>query len=234
MLRFSNVFAGLAAAMVAMHCSAADELARESRAVSGFNQVVLRGVGDLIIEQTGTESLVVEAERKVLGLLSSEVKGNVLYLDVRGPRMSTRYPVRYHLSVKALTGIRAEGSGNVAAGKLAAETLDIKLSGTGDFDVASFDGKSLSVRMDGAGSAAFGGGGVSTQTVVLDGAGDYTASKLSSKQTTVTITGSGDAAVAAKDALTARISGSGDIRYWGNPKVRTDVTGVGSVERGEP
>jgi hypothetical protein len=232
MLRFSNVFAGLAAAMVAMHCSASDKLARESRAVSGFNQVVLHGVGELIIEQTGMESLVVEAERKVLPFLSSEVKGSVLYLDVRGPQMSTQYPVRYRLSVKTLTRIRAEGSGNVAAGKLAGETLDIMLASASDLDIASFNGKSLTVKMDGAGSATIGGGSVSTQTIVMDGSGDYDASKLASKQTTVSIRGSGDAAVAAKDVLTARISGAGDIRYWGNPKVRADVTGAGSVERG--
>jgi hypothetical protein len=232
MLGFGRVLAGVAAAMVAMHCSGANEVAPESRAVSGFNQVVLHGVGELLIEQTGTESLVVEAERKVLPLLTSEVKGSVLYLDVRGPQMSTPYPVRYRLSAKTLIRIHAEGSGNVAAGKLTAEALDIRLAGASNLVVSSFEGKSLTVKMDGAGSARIGGGSVSTQTVVMDGSGNYTASKLASNETTVSVRGSGDAAVAAKDALIANVSGSGGIRYWGNPKVRADVTGAGSVERG--
>jgi hypothetical protein len=48
----------------------------------------------------------------------------------------------------------------------------------------------------------------------------------------VSIAGSGNAAVSAEDSLRASVSGSGDIRYNGNPPhVESSVAGSGSVKQ---
>ena len=222
---------GLVAASLAFAVSASD-LARESRPVSHFDRVVLRGVGDLIIEQTGKESLVVESERRLLPIISTEVERGVLYLDLKAPRVSTRHPIRYRLTVRTLSGLRAEGSGQISASTLAADSIEITLAGSSTLKIKSLEARTLAVRLDGSGSASIGQGAVSAQTIVLSGSADYEAPKLASKRTSVHISGSGDASVAAADTLTARISGAGEIRYWGSPKVKSEISGAGLVERG--
>jgi hypothetical protein len=231
MLRFAFALTALVAASLALAVSAG-ELGRESRPVSHFDRVVLRGVGDLVIEQTGKESLVVEAERRLLPMISTEVEHGVLYLDLKAVRVSTRHPIRYRLTVITLNGIRAEGSGQVSAGRLAADSIEIALDGSATLQIKSLEARTFAARLDGSGSASVGGGAVSAQTIELSGAGDYEAPKLASKRTSVHISGSGNASVAAADTLTARISGAGEIRYWGSPKVKAEVSGAGAVERG--
>jgi hypothetical protein len=53
----------------------------ESRDVSGFDEVDLRGVGNLSIRQTGSESLSVEAEDNVLPKITTEVVNGRLILS---------------------------------------------------------------------------------------------------------------------------------------------------------
>ena len=55
----------------------------ESRAVSGFSKVELAGSGDVTIDQTGKESLTIEAGDKVLPNLTSDVVGDTLVLGTK-------------------------------------------------------------------------------------------------------------------------------------------------------
>jgi hypothetical protein len=92
---------------------------------------------------------------------------------------------------------------------LAARNLTIKVSGSGNFDLA---------------------GQVDTQDITITGAGNYRASDLQSKEAQVAISGSGDVTVWATDSLDARITGFGNIRYYGNPSVSQSITGGGTVK----
>lgn len=47
----------------------------------------------------------------------------------------------------------------------------------------------------------------------------------------VTISGSGTSTVRVRDRLVAVLSGSGSLRYFGNPVVTHTVTGTGRLER---
>ena len=68
--------------------SAAPEPGRatESREVSGFTGVELASIGDLRIEQTGTESLTIEADADILPQLVSSVSGGILEVGVAPAR----------------------------------------------------------------------------------------------------------------------------------------------------
>lgn len=52
----------------------------QSREVSGFEAVSFSGVGRLILEQTGTESLTITADDNILPLIVSDVVGRRLVL----------------------------------------------------------------------------------------------------------------------------------------------------------
>ena len=74
----------------------------ESRAVQGFDQVVLTGSGELAITQGCAESLTIEAEDNILPLLRSDVSSGRLTLGGKdNASFSATQPIRYKLASRA-------------------------------------------------------------------------------------------------------------------------------------
>ncbi len=187
------------------------DVTSESRDVSGFDEVELRGVGNLSIEQTGSESLAVEAEEDVLPKIRTEVVNNRLII---GPEpntsIRTTQPINYTLTVKALNALKVSGSGTIQAEGISTDKLATTISGAG---AAKISGKTDSQEID------------------ISGSGDYRAEDLESKEAKVSISGSGSAIVNVSDELNAEVSGSGSVEYVGDPAVNQDVSGAGKVSK---
>lgn len=183
----------------------------ESRAVSGFDSVAFRGSGLLSIDDTGTESLTIEAEDNLLPYLSSEVSGRRLILSVK-PNVTIQpsRPIVFRLTVKDLNDIEASGSGEIDAKNLEAETLSLDQSGSFDTSL---------------------GGSVTRFRITLSGSGDVLADNLVASEVAVDISGSGDVVVQAGSKLSVRISGSGSVEYAGDPQVTQTISGSGSVRK---
>jgi hypothetical protein len=186
-------------------------LRTETRKVSGFTTVDLTGVGNVLIEQNGTESLSIQAEDNLLPDLTSDVSDGTLHLGVReGKNVAATQPITYRVSVKNLEGLRLSGSGSESATKISATNIAIDISGSGEITTA---------------------GTAESQTVSISGSGNYRGDNLATKKSTGEISGSGDATVKVRDSLTAEISGSGGITYSGDPRVSQDITGSGEVRK---
>jgi hypothetical protein len=185
--------------------------ATETRDVTGFTDVRVAGNGEILVEQTGTDSLAIEAEDNILPELEATVVDGVLTLGTRrGVSIRPTRPIRYHVTVKQLTGVGIAGSGSIRATGVDTDKLRADISGSGS---ARLDGRADEVGLNVAGS------------------GSYDASKLSAKTVRVTISGSGSATVNATEQLEANISGSGSVHYAGNPTVQKHVSGSGTVAR---
>jgi hypothetical protein len=211
-MHWRRALALLAVGSVVTACSAtagSGQLATQSRQVSGFTSVELTGVGELSIDQTGTESLTVSAEDNLLPLLTSEVEGDTLILGKKpNTRIVTTKPITYTLTMKDITGLAVSGSGTINAPKLTTDALRIEISGSGMITTA---------------------GNADDQSLEISGSGRYLADGLTSKTTTAEISGSGTANVVASDALDVKISGSGTLTYSGNPQVTRTVSGSGRL-----
>jgi len=183
----------------------------ESRTVSGFSKVEVAGSGDLTIDQTGSESLTIEAGDKVLPNLTSDVVGDTLVLGTkRGTVLTQGGRISYHLTVKDLTGLTVSGSGKVTAPKITTDALSSDISGSGTITV---------------------GGSAPEQRLTISGSGTYEAGDLAGKTLHADISGSGNAVVSVSDALDVTISGSGSLTYSGDPTVKKDISGSGSVTK---
>lgn len=183
----------------------------EPRPVAGFDLVRLSGSGNLLVEQTGAESLTIEAEDNILPLLRSDVENGVLILGLRpGVGIVTHKPIVFKLTVKELKGIDASGSGSIDVKGLDTDRFDFEGSGSMQAVVA---------------------GRAQEQDVSMSGSGKYNGEALTSRSASVNVSGSGDVVVNASDALDAQVSGSGNVRYVGNPSVTEKVSGSGSVGR---
>ena len=171
----------------------------------------LASIGDLRIEQTGTESLTIEADADILPQLVSNVSGGILELGVApGATLTTRRRIVYHLTVATLDSIAVSGAGDATASNLRAGRLTVEISGAGEMTLA---------------------GTADSQAVTISGTGDYHGEDLQSATAEVTIDAAGDAVLRVSDRLDATVSGVGSVEYIGNPHVTKDISGVGSVER---
>ena len=211
-MRWRRALALLAVGSVVTACSAtagSGQLATQSRQVSGFTSVELTGVGELSIDQTGTESLTVSAEDNLLPLLTSRVEADTLILGKKpNTRIVTSKPITYTLTMKDITGLAVSGSGTINAPKLTTAALRIEISGSGVITTA---------------------GNADDQSLEISGSGRYLADGLTSKTTKAEISGSGTANVVASKALDVKISGSGTLTYSGNPQVSQTVSGSGKL-----
>jgi hypothetical protein len=202
----------LAILLLVTACSVArgsGKLATESRQVSGFSKVELSGVGEVMIDKTGDESLTISAEDNLLPKLTSEVSGGTLVLGTK-PNTSIvpTKPITYTLTVKDLTGLAVSGSGSIRAINLSTSSLSSEISGSGAITAS---------------------GTVDDQTLDISGSGKYQADQLTSKRAKIQISGSGSASVLVSDMLEVKMSGSGSLTYSGNPQITQEVSGSGKL-----
>lgn len=205
------------------------EVITESRQVSGFDEISLRGSGTATVEVTGTDSLTIEAEDNLIDYLESDVVDGRLELG-SDRAISPTVEILYTITVRSLDALDVSGSGDMTVIGTTGDALDLRVSGSGSIDMAEVETMSVSVSISGSGSV-----GISGMTEDLDvtvsGSGEYDGADLVTGNANVTVSGSGDAIVNVTGQLDARVSGSGNVEYLGDPVVNASTTGSGDVVR---
>lgn len=173
--------------------------------VRELDEIVLSGCGDI-------EAPDLEGERIKVAIKGS---GTIKAGDLRADEIV----------------LRLTGSGDLSVGEGKADEIGIYISGSGDIDVDNIEARSSELKISGSGDAFVSRGTVTKQTVVITGSGDCKAGRLRCSRADVVITGSGSATIRVEDDLNAKISGSGDVRYYGRPRVHGSFSGSGDLKR---
>lgn len=213
-------------------------IASEVRAVSDFDKVVLHHVGNLTIIQGKPESIVVEADKRTLPRIVTEVRDGTLVIEVGRAwweRLLTGFmhwgkDVAYTLTVNQLRGLRIHGAGNVHADALATDSLEIRTSGASTVTIDHLTAQKLDVSVSGHGEYHI-AGQVVAQHVDISGSADFRAGDLDSETAEIKVSGNSNATVRVSKSLDIKISGIGSVEYYGNPGVTQSITGVGEVRR---
>jgi hypothetical protein len=180
----------------------------ERREISAFNSVDLAGAMDVEVTHSDTFKCTLRGDDNILPLIATEIRGQRLCLSTK-QSYSTRQRLVVLLEAPELTEVVLNGSGNINMAGVTKDTIVIRIAGSGNI-VASGAAKQVTAEISGAGNLMLGG--------------------LAAENVDVVISGSGDANVWAKQSLHARVNGSGDILYSGNPeKVQTHVNGSGRI-----
>ncbi len=205
----------------------------ETRAVSGFDEVVLAGSGELYIEQGENEALTVETDDNVMKYVKADVQGDSLVLGFEdNVSVSLPQPIIFRLTVRDLTSVTLAGSGKVAAKALETDKLTINLPGSGDMTFDKVDTTTLHVTIAGSGNIEIADGTADSEEINMLGSGDFDARSFQVKDASATIAGSGNISVRASGELTAKVLGSGNIRYYGEPQsIDMDTAGSGNIQK---
>jgi len=208
----------------------------EDRKVSDFKGISLSGSFNYYIKQGSGNAVRIEAPAKILSNIITEVKNGVLNVYTKNNTswgsIFNNEKVAVYITAKDINSIHLSGSGDVFFKEgIKSTDLKVSLSGSGDI-TGTITATSVDCNLTGSGDIRLSGRAENAKVKVV-GSGDFTAGDLQTNNTYVEVVGSGDARVNATESLNAKVSGSGDIRYRGNPKsVSKSKTGSGDIERG--
>lgn len=210
------------------------KLATDTRSLPEFQAVSLKGSVDLVVKQ-GPQSVQVQADDNLLALIETVVESTpqgatLVVRNKRGESFSTRNKMLVTVSVPKLTGVAAEGAGDIQVDAFNTPVLKLALSGSGNARLQKLSAGEFGISISGSGDVSADGSATKVK-VSIAGSGDVRLSDLKGEEVSVNIAGSGDAAVHASKSLEVSIAGSGDVSYSGNPAVKSSVAGSGSVSR---
>ena len=206
------------------------------RSVGDYEGIGVSGWFDVELVDGNEGELTLKGEENLLEHIVTEVKNGKLSIKVeKGYNLrpsSWKEGIHITVPVESIDKVALSGSGDIV-GKTTLKADDFKtaMSGSGDITL-DLDVNSLTASMSGSGDITLSG---STENfdATISGSGDIKAYDLEADNVDATVSGSADIKVTAKKMLKARVSGSGDISYRGNPeKVDTKTSGSGDISKG--
>lgn len=204
-----------------------------TRTTSDYDGISCAGSFDYILV-AGTEGTIkIEGEENLLEYIITEVKGGTLIVKTRehtNISTSRSKTIKITIPFKDINSVSLAGSGDLSnEDKIISTNLKVSLAGSGDV-ILNIETFTTKASLAGSGDLTLKGTTNDLQAQV-SGSGNIHGFDLKSINTEVTVAGSGDADVVCTGNLKARVSGSGDIRYNGNPKTEdSKVAGSGSIE----
>jgi hypothetical protein len=216
----------------AKNITPSDNIITETRPVSGFTGVDMRTIGTVTITQGGTEALIVKGSDNLLPLVKTSVQNGILVIEMENINIQSLKKgnvLTFEITVKDLNSLNVSGLGTVEMSGLETKSLNLAMSGAGAIKIDKLAADSVSVNVSGMGGITL-AGTANHADVSIFGAGEISAADLECKTANASISGVGTATVWVADELTGNISGAGGVRYYGEPKTKTNSTGVGRFE----
>jgi hypothetical protein len=144
--------------------------------------------------------------------------------------------------------VESAGSGAITATGTAS-SASAELAGSGLIDLTGLDLEDATVEIAGSGTASISAqhsleaeiagsgniiadGRVTTLSVDIAGSGDFLGKDLVARDARIDIAGSGDVYAGVRATLAVSTVGSGDVVYYGSPKIEFDNVGSGTVTAG--
>ena len=203
-----------------------------TRTTGNYDGISCAGSMDYILVEGEEGQLTIEGEENLLKYIITEVNDDKLVVKVENGvnlKTSLNKTIKITIPFKDISEVSLAGSGDLwSKDTIKASNLDISLAGSGDVKL-TVDATSIEGSLAGSGDLTIKGKTTNLEANIA-GSGDFHGYDLQADNTEVSVAGSGDAKVVSNESLKARVSGSGDIEYKGNPsKEDTKVNGSGSI-----
>ena len=182
----------------------------ESREISGFNAVDVGGVFQVDITAKKDFAVEIEADDNIIGLITTEVDGNVLKIGTER-KISPTSLIRVHVFAPDIENLEVPGAANVALNGIDNPALSVDSSGASKIKIA---------------------GETAKLTVDVSGATQIDAEELNAGDADVEASGASHVNVKVSGSLRTEASGASKIVYIGEPSsVERKTSGASSVSR---
>lgn len=204
----------------------------EERTTTQYDEINVSGFFDVVLVSGKEGVITIEGEENILPYVKVEVSGNVLKIYTKESfNISAKKDIILTVPFEQISSVSLSGSGDITTkNTIVGTTFKAKLSGSGDLNL-DLKVTDLESSLSGSGDVVLIG---NADNIVFktSGSGDVDAIDLIAKKADVSISGSGDMKVNCTENLFARVSGSGDIFYKGEPEFKdTKVSGSGDISK---
>ena len=202
----------------------------KTRNVGSFDGVGVAGSFDVYLVEGNEGKLDITVEENLEPYLITEVKnGNLKIKWKNGMNIRTSSKTTITVHFKSINSLAMAGSGDIVGkDKIKSNSLDLAIAGSGDIEV-DMAVERLETAISGSGDMELSGTATEFDAAV-SGSGDIEAYDLKVETAELKISGSGSIGANVEKEITARVSGSGDIKYKGQPRIEDiKVSGSGNV-----
>lgn len=210
------------------------DMTSQQRRVAAYDQVALEGSMNVELIAGREGNLKVEAESNLMEYILTEVSRGKLKIYIKegvNVQPSRSKGIKITVPFEDLDQVSLTGSGDIYnSDKINAGEFRVHVTGSGDINL-DLEAAAVTGTITGSGDIILRGTTRSFECKVT-GSGDFSAYDLKAEYVSASVSGSGDIQVNPLQELRARITGSGDIIYLGDPE-RQDfrTTGSGAVSR---
>lgn len=183
----------------------------ETREVDAFHTIDVKGAAQLKASIGPKHKVVVKTDDNLIDIVETTVTDGVLTIGTK-KSYSTSSGLVVTVVTPELRALTVSGAAKAEVSGIAGASFSIDVSGAASVKA---DGKAARVTIDVSGSARVDTTGLASENVKVDSSGAASVKVNASK------------------TLDATIGGAGKIRYTGDAKVTSKVTGVGSVKRAD-
>ena len=172
----------------------------------------------------------IEGEKNIIPYIETEVSGNTLNINFqRNINIGTTKRLTVTVVYISLESVALGGSGNISGKNLLkADNFKVSLGGSGNINI-KVDADSVHASIGGSGNIDL--EGKSNEFICsIAGSGNIRAYALKTGEVYTNIAGSGSIKTTVKTKIKAKLVGSGNVYYKGNPKfINNKSVGSGSI-----
>jgi len=225
------------------------DIESEERFETDFSSIGVSGSCKLRLHR-GDYKIEVTSDSNLLPYINTRISGGTLYLGFKPFTWVVRKTeLEFNVTLPELSRIGSSGSTEVEVDAFSGDVFSAFLSGSGEVKADTLDYESISLGSSGSGgfgaivqahdfklhSSGSGAtsimGAAKNAEISLSGSADIDGRNFAAEEARINSSGSSLVELRVVKKLDAHISGSGDVRYWGDPAVSRHVSGSGRVQR---
>ena len=203
----------------------------KTHTTSDYHKVNVVGSMDVILEK-GTEGTIrVTTDENIHEYVTIESNKGVLKIKIKNyVNIKSKKSIHITVPFTSLDNVSLDGSGSVLTNdQIKSDQFEAEIGGSGEMNL-DIDVNRVNAKVNGSASLKIIGTATDLEIKVI-GSGDFDGGSLIAQNVEANVIGSGNALVVAKSSIKARVYGSGDIKYLGNPStIDNKVLGSGDIE----
>ena len=172
-----------------------------------FNEIKLLGSANISYHQDTRSHVEIHGSDNIIPLVETYVDGNTLMIKFKKNVSIWKGKLEIKVFAPELNKLSINGSGNIKLinGIQTSKDIEFHINGSGN------------IQGEGSGNINLKGKAIQAKYAIA-GSGNIQAADLEAENTDASISGSGNISCYASQKLVARVKGSGDIAYKGNPQ----------------
>jgi hypothetical protein len=205
------------------------KIIKQSRKITPFNALDISGSFSVVMRIDSTPSVAVEADENLQKHITTKVENGTLVIENEEAICGSK-DLKIYISTAGIDNIAISGAVDVQCNDtIRSKEMNIEVSGVGGIKLA-LDVEKLDIGCSGSGNIRL-KGKAENANAEISGTGTISAFDLLTWKFTLSNSGVGKADLNVSSDLDVSISGAATVNYKGDPKVKQDISGVGTLKK---